>query len=51
MNTDTAIELCILGAALTIFIGVVVCVTRRNITDEHTTQIRQEQEERFIDSV
>ena len=43
MNTDTITELCILGAALAVFIGVVICVTRRNNTDE-----RQEQEERFI---
>jgi len=45
MNTDIIIEFCILGGALTIFIGVVICVTRRNITDQQT---KREQEERLL---
>lgn len=44
MNTDTVTELCILGAALTIFIGVVICVTRRNIADQCTRENEQHQQ-------
>ena len=48
MNTDTATELFILGTALTIFIGVVICVTRRNINNHRCIKENKENQQLLV---
>jgi hypothetical protein len=52
MNNDIITEFSILGGALTLFIGVIICVTRRHIIDqnarENERRKRAEQREKLL---